>query len=337
MSAAKPATKSRAVAASVMKLPDWLSKTNFYILEYAVGLLAMLITVFLLDHALYALLQYLNDRSLTENLGESAVKTVGLAVVWMPLAMALYLRTRSQEQAQKSLESDRLRKFFSFVFMAIIVISTAIFAYFAVRGLLDWIFQAQLPKEALVGVFLPALLSAIVGKYVIWQSMQENTLQTTQRFVRYLGGAVIVVMVVLFIVGFVKARDAVIDSQTSADLSLISNDVNNYANAEGAMPSSLADLNLPNSVLARGSKYGYSYTSASNGEFKVCADFKGASGGTGKADEGPDFLVHGAGFQCFTLAVGESNTSSSQENLQSELEALESQEGSGSDTTNGLY
>ncbi|HEV2412680.1 MAG TPA: hypothetical protein VGS28_02625 [Candidatus Saccharimonadales bacterium] len=323
MSAAQSASKGKTASGLPMKLPTWLSKTNFYIFEYAIGLLALLVAALLLDRALYVLFQYINDRSTVENLGEVAVHTVGLAVVWLPLAMVLYLRTRSQEQAQRSLEENKLRRFFYFVFMTVIVISTAVFAYFAIRGLLLWIFDAQLPREALVGLFLPALLSAVVGKAIIWQTMQVNNQLTTQRFVRYFGGIAVIVFVLLFAVGLGKARDSVIDNQTSTDLAQIATYVNNYANAQGAMPTSLASLNLPNSVLVRGNKYGYSYAATGNGEFKVCGDFKAASAGTGKINEGPDFKLHGAGFQCFTLAVGQTNSSS--QNLQSELQALGSQ------------
>ena len=324
MSAVRTVTKGKAASALPMKLPGWLTQTNFYILEYAIGLLALVITVLLLDHAFYALLQYVNDRSTLENLGESAVRTVGLAIVWLPLAMALYLRTRSQEQSQRALENDKLRRFFSFVFMTVIVVSTAIFAYFAIRALFEWIFGAQLPRDALVGLFLPAALSAAVGKYVIWQSLQANNPLTTQRFIRYFSGVAVVVFVVLFAVGLGKARNAVIDNQTSADLSIIAASVNNFTNAQGSMPTSLGSLSLPNSVLTRGNKYGYSYTAVGNGEFKVCGDFKAANSGTGRANEGPDFLLHNAGFQCFTLAVGQASSTSSQ-NLQSQLQALESQ------------
>jgi hypothetical protein len=330
MSSAKAKKTQEVVAPSDVKgkLLARLDHTHFYFLEYLMTLVGLAFSAILLDHAFYALFQYANDTSTISDLGGAAVKTVGLAVVWLPIGMVFYIRTRAQEKRDPQLVPRRARRFFLYLFLAIVGIAGAIFAYFAVRSIIELLIGSLLPRDALLGTFAPATLSAIVSWAIIHQFMQPNSWATTRRFIMSFGGVSIIIFILLFAMGIGKAQGALIDAQTSADLTTINNQIANYVDSQGTLPASINALSVSNALKARGSKYQYSYSAVSNTDYKLCAVFKTSSPGDGKALASPDFTAHSAGFQCFNGTVdtegADTSSSSDLQGLGSALDNLDS-------------
>ncbi len=108
-----------------------------------------------------------------------------------------------------------------------------------------------------------------------------------------------------------EQRDKSVDRVIDADLSSISQSVDEYYSENGRLPDEIEDLELGDDTEARISKYSYSFDKDSSRSYKLCAVFKTDT--TQSDDDGTDLPIyssfyeaqrtHAAGLDCYDYEV----------------------------------
>lgn len=293
-------------------LPLWTARSNYYVLEFIIALVGIGVLALLIDRMIFVLLQFAADESSIGNgLFEGMnLPMVAMGLVWLPIAVLFFKRSRTEEINRPEVAQTKLRRFFLYLFMFGTLLAAASFAFVALHSVLQVIFSVDDPATALVAVTLPALLAALLHAFIFVSFMQQPTLRSIKCFIIVVGTIGVIVTVVLLLVSGIRSRSIIVDEKIKEDLRSISAKISNDSNNTGDMPQNLHELGLDREMQRRADRYGYTYSADDDGSYKLCANFKTDTLGD-EADSpvttsyryDPNFYLHGKGNYCFSGTV----------------------------------
>ena len=301
-------------------VPLWARRSKYYLMEFIAALAGLLMTTFLLDRVLFALMHYLNDAEATSSTYDQMnLWVLSMLLVVLPVTLLFYKRTRFEELDRPVVATTKLRRFFLYTFMLVTLAATVSFAIATVYSIQIILFGAAEVSDTLLQQTIPALAAAMIHGYVFRTFMRNNSVAQIKEFAATLGMVGVILFAALLILSSLQARNTLIDEKTSKDLRAISVSVDDYYREHGKLPTTLTQLGLDKSVTRRGEKHGYSYATRGSYGYKLCAVFKAQGVGGDDMDTlisakraiypaptAHNFYVHDKGNHCFELSAGSS-------------------------------
>lgn len=289
-------------------------------MEFIAALAGLTASAFLLDRVVFALGKYLNEAEATSsNYDQMNLWALSMVLVILPLTILLYMRTRTEELDRFSVANTKLRRFFLYTFMLGMLGAAVVFAVIAVYSLQSIAFGAVEVSDTLLLQAIPATIAAAVHAYIFRTFMRPNTVVHIKEFAATMGVVGFILFAALLLMSSLQARNSLVDDRTSKDLKTISIKVDDYYRENGKLPSELSQLGLDKSVLRRGEKHDYTYTTRTGYSYKLCATFRATGIGGEDSDTllsaeraiypAPttnNFYAHDKGKYCFELSVGSS-------------------------------
>lgn len=291
--------------------PSWLRRSNYYLLEFIIALIGVSVSLFFFDQALFSLMQYFKGEELSGFLANSVFFIASVALVWLPLTIIFYKRSRHEEINRPEVASTKLRRFFLYVFMIIMLFAAAGFSVAALYSVFQMIFGIESFNDLFVQLTLPAIFAAALHAAVFWSFLKKPSQKGIKEFVFGFSSIGLALVILLVLAAGVQARGSLIDEKISEDLSYINDEVQNYYSENRSLPDDLNELSLDSAVKDRAGSYGYVYEKQRARSFGLCAEFKTESKtGSSRPNfsySSPQFDIHGKGKECFDLKVSGSN------------------------------
>ena len=302
------------------KVPAWARRSRYYLMEFIAALLGLAATAYLLDRAVFALTRYLSDANAVGTIDDRMnLGVVAALLVVLPLTLVFYKRSRFEELDRPPVAKTKLRRFFLYIFMLVMLLNAVGFMVAAIYSALMIAFGAAEIGETLLRQTAPALLAAMIHGYIFRVFMKTNSVSQIKEFTFTFGLIGTVLFVALLVMTSIQARSSLIDQKTSRDLHEIGVKVDEYYRQNNRLPARLEDLDLDKSLDRRASRHNYTYQTHTTYSYQLCATFKSKSSGS-MHDEMPrimpaervvyptpvdaNFSVHDKGHQCFDVAVG---------------------------------
>lgn len=293
----------------------FFSGTSLYGFELVVAVIGLLVTIGVLIYGIYALSNYLvgiDSSSTRQFTGELSVWLMATMIVWLPLTLFFYVRSRAEVTVNPKRETTLFHKFvigaYRFVLLMGVIGLLFSVVYLTIRLLIGIEDNAS---DIALRMIVPGLVSAFVagGSMV---AFNRSHVPAHSLFSLLLSGVSVVVIVAVLAVSIGSIRDDAKDSRTVNDLSAIQSQINEYYVNKQTVPDNLQQLSgLTKEVNARLGEYQYTYKSANH--YELCADFlTDVSDNRGYAvpvssDSSytyyPNFYGHGKGRQCYNLSA----------------------------------
>lgn len=303
---------------SPRRRPEWrkyFTGTGMYGFELLMATFGLTTAAIVIDYGLFAFFNYVKGADAGYNaalFGEFSLWIVAAMLVWLPLAIVFYLRTRGQLAATPERRQSTLHKVLVSIyqFVNIIIAAGALFAVFysLIRPLVNGAGGEEF-GNILVRVTLPALLMIAVHG---WALMAYGR---SQRMTRKLFGMVFVGVGLLVMVGLLVAsvgtiRGKAMDDKRESDLSKLSTAISSHYRSKRALPKALSDVDVDESKLNL-SVDEYSYVRQGTYRYELCTKFAtsttsqaGKSSGIDREYSSyPSFSYHDKGSHCFKIQV----------------------------------
>lgn len=317
-----PETKpvATAPAAEKPKLTNyktWLSKTGLYGFELFMAGFGLTVAAIVIDYGLFAFFNYIKgmEDGATRVVGEFSLWIVAAMLVWLPLALVFYLRSRGEALYQPARRQSRLHKVLMslYYFVNILIAAGAVFTvlYSLIKVAVG---SAELDvDDMLVRVTLPAVIMALLHMWLLF-AFSNWKLASRKIFALALGVFGVLVMLGLIIASFGTVRGVAMDQKRVEDLDVISSKIRSEYSNKRQLPESLNDLEFDENEL-KNSLDEYTYDRKLGGRYELCTDFstdtRRASGHNPNDDYSmyTSFYSHDKGRECFKLAAGYSTPS----------------------------
>ena len=251
----------------------WLSQTKLYGFELFMAAFGLTVAAIVIDYGLFAFFNYLMSEGSAEGyIGEGSLVIVAAMVIWLPLALLFYLRSRGEQTRNAKRTSSTLHKVMVSILLFVNILLAAGAAFAAVYSLFQIAIGADMtPGEMLMRVTVPALLMALLHAWVCF-AFSSVRFAGRRVFAMSFLGIGVVVMAALLLVSFGTVRAAAMDDHREDDLRLISDAIRDDYRNSRQLPSSLADLDFEADDL-RFDVDDYYYDRKSLGRYELCADF----------------------------------------------------------------
>ncbi|MFZ1812526.1 MAG: hypothetical protein WAU02_03350 [Candidatus Saccharimonadales bacterium] len=311
---ATPSAKKSSVFSKLCNGMSW------YGLELALSTLGLMVTAMVLTYGIYATVNYIkgiDNPFAVRYLGEFSLWVAASMIIWLPLAVVYYLRTRAEIDRHPATKERLVHKLFVgfFLFNIIIVIAAALFSvvYALIRiavGIDDTV------SDTLVRIVLPGILAAAVNIGLFWAYGKHQGL-SRKAFALIVTGAGVLVTIVLLALSVTNVQAASRDEKASKDLSDIQSQITSYYSAKRSLPASLDNIEgLTAETKARLSRYDYKKETST--QYQLCATFatdtqkqQGYEAAASYSKDSymsyADFSLHGTGEKCFKLTAGYSS------------------------------
>lgn len=298
------------------------SGTSIYGFELVMATFGLTVAAIVIDYGFFAFFNYLKGIGSTAGsaiVGEFSLWIVAAMLVWVPIALTFYFRTRGQLATNPIQRQTALHKVFIsiYMFVNILIGAGALFAVLYTLIRLAVGVEDMHADEVLVRIALPALLT--VGLHGAMLFAYSNAKQVSRkRFGVAFAAVAGVVMVALLISSVSALRAAAIDDKRESDLQAIQQAVSEYNSDKAALPDSLDDLEIDTDDLKL-SVDDYSYDKVDGDRYELCATFatdtdsySGSSVEDTTYDSGiskdeyttyASFSSHDKGKVCFNLRV----------------------------------
>lgn len=263
---------------SVEKTPwyrRFTQRTSLYGFELIVSTIGLLTTTSVVIYGVYVLCNYfvgIDEASVRQFVGQASLWLMSTMIVWLPLTLFFYLRTRGEAAVVPAREASGLHKFIigAYRFVLLMVIVGLLFSavYSIIRLLVSVDDSAH---EVILRVAVPGVIGAIVASGM---SLAYTRLVSSRRgiFSASVAGLGLVVMIAVFSVSAGLIRDDALDTRTKSDLGRIQTHVRTYFNDNQNIPNNLDQLTgLPQETRDRLSTY--RYTKINSTRYTLCATF----------------------------------------------------------------
>ncbi len=294
---------------------------SWYGLELALSVVGLLVTTVIINYAIYALVNYakgIDNPLAVRFLGEFSLWVAASMIIWLPLAVIFYLRTRAEIDRHPATKERLVHKLFVgyFLFNVVLAIAGTMFSvvYALIRMAVGIDDQAS---DTAVRTVLPGILAAAVNIGLFWAYGKHEGL-SRKLFSMIIGGLGVIVTIALLAMSVSNVQGANRDEKAASDLSEIQSQMSSYYSSKRSLPNTLHDLEgLKTETKGRLSRYDYKKDAAT--KYQLCATFvtdtQKQQGYEASARYGNDdyyssyasFSVHGTGEKCFKLKVGYSS------------------------------
>lgn len=286
---------------------------TWYGLELALSVVGLLMTTIVITYALYALVNYLkgiDNPYAVQFLGEFSLIIAASMIVWLPLAVVFYLRTRAELVRHPATNERLVHKLFVGFFLFSVVLTIAGVMFSVIYSLIRMAVGIDdQPGDTAIRVVLPGVLAAAVNIGLFWAYGRHEGL-SRKLFAIIFGGVATVLTIALLAVSVTNVQGSSRDAQAASDLNAIQSQISTYYTNKQALPSSLSDLDTLSSDV-KGRIERYSYKKDSSVKYQLCAMFrtdtssKGYPASAMYGDNGytnyASFGTHGTGEKCFKL------------------------------------
>lgn len=293
---------------------------SWYGLELALSVVGLLVTTAVINYAIYATVNYamgIDNPLAVRYLGEFSLWVASSMIVWLPLAVIFYLRTRAELERHPATNERMIHKLFVGFFLFNVVLAIAGTAFSVVYSLIRIMVGIDdQAGDTAVRTILPGILAAAVNTGLFWAYGRHQGL-SRKLFAMIVAGAGVLVTIVLLAMSVSNVQGANRDEKAASDLSEIQSRISSYYSDKRSLPSSLNDLDgLKKEVKDRVSRYTYKKNSST--KYQLCATFvtdtqkqmgieAGKSSSQSEYTVFESFTVHGTGEKCFKLTTSYSS------------------------------
>lgn len=275
------------------------------------SLLGLFSVAVVVDYALFTLFNYirnLGDETVKLAVGNYTLVIVAAMVVWLPLAMWFYLRTRAETSANAKRVDGPLHKFLFSVFMVVNILTAAVFVFVALyssmRALVD---VGSDVADTMMRVAVPSLLAACTHAGILL-AYRRNNRPSRRQFAFGFTAVGVLLMLVLFGLTIGVVRDEAHDNRRTEDLDKVQQAIGMHYTENDTLPSGLTDISVEGLVFDK-ADYIYRPQPQLEASYQLCAEFKTSTKDTGSY-YGPDdyssypsYYYHDKGQHCFKVAI----------------------------------
>lgn len=296
----------------VEKKPGFFQRTSLYGFELFMALFGLVTSLVVIDYSIFALVNYMRGTG-TEAMyiSEFTVWIIAAMIVWLPVTVVFYLRSRSEVLRNPTHEQSALFKVLISIYYFCVIIGAAGLAFAAIYALVR---MAVSPDESvvdiLVRVVLPAVLAVLahVGMMFVFPKSNKPGRRIFTTIFTVVAGTL---ALVLFIISASSIRGSKQDDTTVNDLNVIQSSLETYQGQHKSLPSTLDSLTLPRAD-TKERVMNYSYTKVDDTHYSLCATFVTDTHGRYNSDFiaadasveyklDASFYNHATGPQCFKL------------------------------------
>lgn len=269
---------------------------------------SLLVVGFSLSVAWFALFNLIKPSEGYQSVSTTlATWLLAVMIVWLPVAAFFFLRYRAQAQLAPELNTSRLARFFSAVYLVVTIVATIGFVFAAIFALINSAANVdQSVGNTVVKVTVPALLSALVMAGLALAVTRPGRLLSRGKFMLDLSVLGLAVTLAIFIWSVTANHGYAADSQKVSDIRVLSGQINQYYTSNRSLPTSLNQLgSLSDGVQNRLGDY--TYLPHTLGKYELCATFEHESEYyyASTSNNYSDYVAdnHPAGYFCFNLST----------------------------------
>ncbi len=284
----------------------FLNRCGVYGLELAVAMITMIITVSVLSFAAFSLGGYLAGADVSESAGYFALWTVASSIVWAPVALIFYLRSRAEMLAKPSLQDNPVQRTFITIYQVVMILTIISFSVSTVFAALMSVVKPEETSDILLSAALPSAVSAILFGLGHVAFYRRGLRRRNFALLFSMFAAVLIVPVV--VLSIMSLRSVATDRTAETDLASIKTAVDNYVDDNNKTPSTISDVSSDLSSKIQNRLSNYEYKRVDNNRYQLCADFVASSGYTYDSYSSTDnytsyqsFTNHGKGEKCFKV------------------------------------
>jgi type II secretory pathway pseudopilin PulG len=242
-------------------------------------------------------------------------------IVWLPVTIAFYLRSRSEYERHPLHGESALHKVLISIYYVFILFGAIGLSFAAIYAVVH---LAVSPDESVVDVLVRVVVPAVVATLLhvgMMFAYPKSGRPSRKSFVLSFGILAAIVATVLLVVSAGYVRGSRQDEITVNDLNALQASISSYSSENMALPEKIdAVKDLSKTTQTRADKY--TYTTNGNEKYSLCADFMTdttslpSSGEVVPMKVQPDgstsssgysayvnFGVHKKGYDCFKLQV----------------------------------
>lgn len=294
---------------TTIKRSSLFNKTSFYGFELFMAVFGLTTAAAIADYGIFAIFNYLRgiDGSASEFVGEFSLWIVAGMLVWLPLSLLFYIRSRGEQARRKTVSSSTVHKVILSLYFFINIVIAAGAAFATLYSLLR-LAIGDTGGDSVIDVLVRVTVPAIVmAKLHIWLLVAFTTNKYINRktFAGIFAAFGVAVMVLLTIVSISSVRGYIADEKRQDDLRVISQKIDEHAEEDG-LPASLNDLSLDDELQLPADTY--TYKKDDQMRYQLCAEFTHKTNGYDESYAGEDeyvrygnFYNHDEGNECFKL------------------------------------
>lgn len=271
-------TAPRDIETEGVKRLGFLQRTSLYGFELFTALFGLVTTLIVVDYGLFTLFNYFRDLN-TANayVGEATIWVVAAMIVWLPVTLGFYLRSRSEYERHPLHQDSVLHKVLVSIYYVSLLFGAIGLSFAAIYALVH---LAVSPDESVTDVLVRVTVPAIIATLLhvgMMMAYPKSKRPSRKLFATTFGVIATSVTILLFVVSAGYVRDSKQDEITVSDLNALEASITSYAAEHKALPeqTDIVKANLSEGTKARLGKY--AYTIEGTDRYKLCADFKTAT------------------------------------------------------------
>ena len=293
-----------------------LNGMSLYGLELALSVVGLLVTLGVVTYGVFALINYwigIENPLAQQFMGEFSLWITAMMIVWLPLTLFFYVRSRREADRNPASEKRFVHKLIVglYIFNVIVMIAGLFFTvvYALIRMAIGIDDQAG---DTALRVIVPSLIAIVITAGFLL-AYSRRTKPSRKVFMIVLASISMIVTVALLSVSVATIQGSDRDQKAVEDLSAISSEVQSYYSDKEQLPDSLNSLQgLKSETKDRLSKY--RYVKENDSRYQLCATFatdtaKSYGYEASSASYGPEYSMypsfssHGTGEKCFKLVA----------------------------------
>lgn len=297
-----------------VKRPRFIDRVSVYGLEFAVAMVTLIISASVLSFATFALCNYLANDMVGSEGGYFALWSSASTIVWVPVAMMFYLRSRGYMAQHPDVSSHPVQKVFTIIFQVLMILTIISFAVAAVFAGLTSLVEPGQTADILLGIALPSAISALLFGGVL-VSFFSRPVVRRRTFALVFALVSLIIIVPTIVVSVVSLRGVNADEYRETDLYAIKSAIDDYARDNAKTPDELSDIRSLVDDEVAGRISDYEYRRIGDDRYRLCADFTAESSYRSSLPVSGDryqtyvsFSQHDAGQNCYGLRIPYSST-----------------------------
>lgn len=302
---------------NAVKKTRFIDRVSVYGLEFAVAMVTLVIAASVLSFATYALCNYLAYDSVGTGRGYFALWSSASTIVWVPVALLFYLRSRAYIAQHPEVTSHSVQRVFTIIFQVVMILTIISFSVAAVYAALMSLVKPDETGQMLLGVALPSAISALLFGGALVSFFRQPVVRR-RTFAIVFSIVALAIVIPTIIVSVVSLRAVNEDQTKETDLYAIKMAVEDYERENDKTPATLSDVtsHLADDAVERRLNQ-YSYKRIDDNRYQLCADFTASSSyrasssrpelTTDSYQSYTSFNEHDKGRNCFKLRTSYSS------------------------------
>lgn len=302
-----PTTES-VVAERPIARKKFLDNMSIYGLEMTVAMITLIIVASVMSWGLFSLCNYFYNQE-DASLGYFSLWTASSTIVWLPVAYIFYRRSRSYMADHPQVVNSTVQRTFVMIYQVAMIIAIISFSFTAVFAFLTGLTKTSDMGQTLVGVALPAALSAVVfgGAFI---AFFRQPVVSRKLFANGMLLTAILIVVPIIVYSIISLRSTSVDVDRVSDLNMIHSAATDYYSDNRKLPDSLEQLANDKNLKLKKPQSEYEYNKKERADYELCTTFVSDTTSddsyrsSSSSSTYQNFSKHGSGKQCFTQSAG---------------------------------